>query len=128
MKCQKEKLSKTDKSRLKRAMKLAKISTCKQKHGAIIIKGGSVLSVGINRNKNNPTFVGEATKNWSVHAEAAAIKACAGADLRNAIIYVARINKAHEPMMSKPCQKCEKLIREAGIRKVVYTIDSQMVF
>lgn len=109
-------------------MKLAEYSTCKQQHGAIIIKGGSVLSVGINRNKNNPTFVGEATKNWSVHAEAAAIRACKGADLRNATIYVARINNSGKPMMSKPCLKCEKAIREAGIKKVVYTIDSIMEF
>lgn len=104
-------------------MKLAEFSSCKQQHGALIIKGGSVLSVGINVNKNNPTFVGEATKNWSVHAEVAAIRALKDENLKNAIIYIARINKHGKPMMSKPCEKCAAVIKKAGISKIVYTID-----
>lgn len=104
-------------------MKLAEFSTCKQQHGAIIIKGGSVLSVGVNCNKNDPTFIGEATKNWSVHAEIAALRVLKDTNLKNATIYIARINKRGKPMMSKPCPKCEKAIKNAGITKIVYTID-----
>lgn len=109
-------------------MNIAQNSTCKQQHGAIIYRSGAVLSVGINRNKNNPTFVGEATKNWSVHAEVAAIKACGNANLKNATLYVARINKSGSPMMSKPCVKCQKAIEDAGIKKVIYTIDGTIEF
>lgn len=107
-------------------MKVADFSTCTQRHGAMIVRGGAVMAIGVNKNKNNPTFVGEATKNWSVHAEVAAIRACKGADLSNATIYVARINKKNAPLMSKPCANCEKAIKDAGIKKVVYTIDSMM--
>lgn len=120
-------LSNTDKKRLVRAMRLAENSSCKQKHGAIIIRGGATMSVGVNVNKNDPVFVGESTTHISVHAEAAAIRACGSADLSNAIIYVARINNSLSPMMSKPCSKCQILIKNAGIKRVVYTIDSDMI-
>jgi len=68
-------------------------------------------------------------KNWwgegacpSEHAEAAAIRRCGKADLRNAILYVSRVNNMGQEMMSKPCENCQQEIKRAGIRKIVYTI------
>lgn len=111
---------------MNRAMNLAELSTATQKHGAVIVIGGSVMGVGVNVNKNDPNYAGENTVKFSVHAEEAALRACKGANLRRATIYVARVNKKGEPAMSKPCLRCQKAIKDAGIRKVVYTIDSSM--
>lgn len=119
-------LSKTERSRLSRAMKAAELSEAKQRHGAVIYKGGSLLSVGINAVKNCPIFVGADAKNPATHAEAQAIRACGDTDLSGAVIFVARINRSGEPLMSAPCPSCQTAIEVAGIKRVVYTIESEM--
>lgn len=115
-------LSNTDKSRILRAMKAAELSEEKQKHGAVIYKGGSLISVGINAIDNDPLFVGVDAINPKTHAEAMAIRACnPDVDLSNAIIYVARVNNNGDPVLSKPCATCQKAIEDAKIKRVVYT-------
>lgn len=121
-------LSKTDRTRLLRAMKAAELSEERQRHGAVIYKGGSLISVGTNIVANDPFFVGEETINPKHHAEAMAIRACSkDADLSNAVIYVARINKKGEPAMSKPCLTCQEAIKVAKIKRVVYTLSLEVI-
>lgn len=119
-------LSSTDRRRLNRAINLAKIGACKKKHGAVLVAGGRVMSVGINTNRNDPAIIGDAQLNYSVHAEAAAIRAL-GHPVKNGIMYVARVDKRGNPKMSKPCIKCQELLRKYGVKKVVYTVDEEMV-
>lgn len=115
-------LSNSQQTRLSRALKVAELSTAKQRHGAVIYKGGSVLSVGVNAVHNDPLFTGEFTKNPNTHAETQAIRACGpDVDLSNTTIYVARINRRGEPLLSKPCKTCQEAIDLAGIKKVIYT-------
>lgn len=64
---------------------------------------------------------------YSTHAEIAALKQLPkGISLKNATMYVARISKGGVPSMSAPCINCQKALKEAGIRKVVYTIDKEV--
>lgn len=77
-------------------------------------------------NRNDPAIIGDAQLNYSVHAEVAALRAWGGTNLRNATLYVARIGRDGTPMMSKPCANCQQALRDAGVKKVVYTIDSEM--
>lgn len=108
-----------------RAARLAQQSTCNQQHGAIIVRGGSVLGTGINMMKNNPDTPGLDPKTQSsVHAECAALKAVKGTNLKGAIVYVARINKAQQPMMSKPCPNCEAELKRRGVVKMIWTLDN----
>lgn len=112
---------------LTRAMRVAELSTCKQRHGAVIVKGGRVISVGINTMRNDPDKVEDARTQSSVHAEVAAIRAVGhDVNLKGAEIYIARVSKKGEPMMSGPCDNCQDALRSAGIRKVHYTIDSEI--
>ena len=116
-------LSLKEKSRLEQASRLASMSTCRFKHGAVIVKGGRVLAVGVNAYTSSLSLTDILEKEGrSIHAEAAAIKAMGGS-AKGATIYVARINRLGEPRMSKPCNACMKLIKEAEIKKVVYTIE-----
>lgn len=91
------------------------------KHGAVIVRGGSVISVGINKNRNHPTVVSSEhiKTHCSVHAEVDAIRKVKNA--KGATIYVARVNKSGGDLLSRPCDRCHKAIKDAGIRKVVYT-------
>lgn len=52
--------------------------------------------------------------------------ACPDVDLKNATIYVARVNNSGEQMMSKPCINCQEALRARGIKKVFFTIDRSM--
>lgn len=102
-------------------MKAAELSESHQQHGAAIYKGGSLMSIGVSVVKNDPLYVGEATRNPATHAEALAIRACGPIDLSNATIYVARVNNHGEPRLSKPCPDCQSAIDKAEIKRVVYT-------
>lgn len=109
---------------LKRAEKLAELSTCYRKHGAVIVKGGRVLSVGINSLRDIEPRYKSGVKAPGIHAEVAAIRGVGrDVDLSGATIYVARVN-GKGPQMSKPCPDCQIALKNAGIRKVFYTVDN----
>jgi tRNA(Arg) A34 adenosine deaminase TadA len=103
------------------AIKLAETSEENMQHGSLIVLGGSLLAMGINKNTLNPFYHKDASK-LSIHAEEAALKRCKRTD--GAVLYVARINKCGIPRMSRPCFNCMQLIRAAGIKKIVYTINT----
>ena len=88
------------------------------KHGAAILdRSGNIVSVGI-----NVRGAGYSSR-FSYHAEEMAIIRAAkkrGVP-KHATMVIARLNKDGTWGLSKPCDRCEHLINEAGIREVVYT-------
>jgi deoxycytidylate deaminase len=111
---------------LERASRLAEQSDYKYRHAAIIVKNGNVISRGINSKVNDPRQVTNPLTEAGLHAEVAAVKAARNADLNGATIYVARVLKDGSPAMSKPCERCQAFLKSCGIKKVYYTIDSEM--
>lgn len=102
-------------------MRVALSSNAVKRHGAVIVKGGSVMGVGYNKYVNSPFKVSEEHMNrCSVHAEVAAIRN-AGGNVKGATLYVARINNRGESRYSAPCSKCQKVLDDSGIRKAVWT-------
>lgn len=89
------------------------------RHGAIIEKSGRVISRGVNSLKP----IAPQDNKYSTHAEAAAIRN-AGKHTKGATIYSARV-ACNRLGNAKPCKKCELLIRLAGIKEVVYSIDNK---
>jgi len=114
--------------RLKLAAKQAKKSSFKYRLGAVIVKGGRILSTGYN-------VVGKSTAlfkhRWnSIHAEQSAIlrllKQPRGLEhLRGATLYVTRILSNGCFSLAKPCPVCMGTIRAVGISKVVYSISNE---
>lgn len=105
-------------------------------HCAVLVKGGSVISVGFNKLNTNGFMEHYASKvkgsnrNWclSTHAECSAcLIARKKTDLTGAKIYVARIRPPSSPNgkvgMSRPCEICTKVLIAYGISKAYYTID-----
>lgn len=114
-------LSRKEKSFLNLAKNLAMSSKCRMKHGAVVVSGGSIISLGINSMKNNPAFISEHhIHDASVHAEVDALRKIKK-NLKGATIYVARVNRQGYPMISRPCDRCYEAIVDAGITKIVYT-------
>lgn len=115
-------LSNKDQAYLSVARYFAKKSKARNTHGAVIVKGGRVLGTGWNRDRNSPTIIDpdRIKQDCSYHAEEVAIRE-AGSNLKGAVIYVARVNRQGKDRDSLPCEKCSDLIKEAGIKRVIYT-------
>lgn len=99
------------------AMGVATQSTCRYKHGAVVVKHGKVLGAATNRTKNDPKYV-----DWrcsSIHAEIAALKRARFP--RRSTVYVARVNALGESRMSKPCANCQEVL-DSFRCKVEWTI------
>lgn len=113
-----ENLSKKDIQFLNVAVKLAETSLAKQRHGALLVRGGSVLGMGVNKFKNHPLVIG-GREGCGEHAEVAAIRRVRYTE--GATMYVARVLRDGTAGLSRPCSDCEKAIKDAGIKKVVWT-------
>jgi deoxycytidylate deaminase len=102
------------------ALKVAKRSTFRHQMGAVIVKGGRVLSCGHNQIR----YAAIPRKHpESLHAEAAAILKSTKLrhDLAGSSIYVARYMPDGSAGLARPCEHCMALIRRAGIKKVIWS-------
>lgn len=113
-------LSNSERGWLQIATKLAETSAERFKHGAIVVLGGAVQGLGINKNTLDP-YIYKNYPKMSVHAEEAALRRCTRT--QGATIYVSRVNNRGQQKMSRPCPKCMKLLIQAGVKRIVYTID-----
>lgn len=126
MKITQSNLSNKDRAWLKMAKKLAVTGECKKRHGAVAVRGGRVISVGINRYRQDQDYSFIPQEARSFHAEEACLRALGG-DAQGATLYVARVSRKFKTeMMSKPCDECMNLIVAAGVKRIVYTIESEI--
>ncbi len=77
--------------------------------GCVVVKGGKILSVEHNL--------------YTKHAEERATNKVWRSEMVGATVYVARPLYTEEvPIgLAKPCEDCEKLLRQLGVKKVVYS-------
>jgi tRNA(Arg) A34 adenosine deaminase TadA len=120
-----DELSNRDQERIKLAQRLASMSesNTRTRHGCIIVKAGNVIAAGVNQYRNNPNlfdFTLDNTDCISVHAEEACLKALSY-QARHCTAYIARLNSADMTAMSRPCDRCMRQLKDAGIDKLVYT-------
>ena len=112
----------------------ARTASCSEfpnyRHGAILVRGGSILNTAYNKsnhinwaNKFRNKDCGHATH----HAEVGAILGMAREKTTGATMYVARIGKTGELKMSKPCEMCQQVLAHVGVKKVYYSIDDENI-
>lgn len=100
-----------------------------QKHGAVLVKGGSVINVSF----NNPQFSRFARRfrdndcQATRHAEIMCVLGLAREVTEGATLYVVRINNNGNFMFSKPCDMCYEVMSFVGIKKVVYTVNNNKI-
>lgn len=93
---------------------------------AVIVSGGRILSVGFNKHNTNGLTERYKIKDHtcSVHAEIAAVaKARKKIRLEGSKIYVVRIHRDGTPAMAKPCEMCQHVLFNYGIKKAIFTVD-----
>lgn len=89
---------------------------------AIVTKGGRVINWGTNKPQSGSLKSKHYTKNQALHAECDATRGIDPKVLRGATIYVYGFQpcRAQATWSSKPCSSCEALLRDLGIREVIF--------
>ena len=115
-----EKQKRYDKAYMKMAQTWGELSHCERKKvGALIVKDRMIISDGYNGTpsgfENECEDKNHYTKWYVLHAEANAIlKVAASAQsCEGATLYITL----------SPCRECSKLIHQAGIKRVVYSVE-----
>lgn len=121
---------------LKIAEAVASRSTClRRQYGAVIVKNDTIVSTGYNgaargitnccdmsvcwREQNNIPHGQQYEKCQAVHAEANAIINASKEEMECATLYLAGFENGEPLKDPVPCEMCERLIRNAGIRYVI---------
>lgn len=118
------------------AAAVAARSTClRRQYGAVIVRNDEIVSTGYNgsaRGEENCCDIGECwreahhiphgeqyEKCQAVHAEANAIISASRNEMIGATLYLAGFENGKRIEVPQPCEMCRRLIRNAGIGKVV---------
>lgn len=85
--------------------------------GAVIFKGSVPVEHGYNRHKTHPN-----NQCFTQHAEFNALIRCKDRyDPKTLIMYIARLTRTDYLSFSRPCEDCQALILETGLKKVYYS-------
>lgn len=99
-------------------------STYKMQVGCVVVKGGSVISSGFNSVRMMAIGSNIYTV-WkeSLHAERAALSKIQDKEkIKGSTVYVYRdYNDTGKPAFTKPCSTCAFMLRDLGVKKVIYT-------
>lgn len=118
------------------AAEVAKRSTClRRQYGAIIVKNDEIIATGYNgaaRGESNccdvhsecprsakPHNSGDYSDCPAVHAEMNAIISASRRDMIGATLYLAGYDHGERIEGATPCPICSRLIKNAGIEKVI---------
>jgi len=97
------------------------------KHGAVLIKGGSIINTSCNKNRLasfGSRFCKDHDGVATLHAELGAILGIDRNITEGASLYVARVGKDGSFRISKPCSMCTAAMEYVGIKRVCWTIDN----
>ena len=98
-------------------------SDCRVKVGAVVSRKVPI-SVGFNVIKTHPRYSNPNTmSSISVHAEMQAILGT-WLDIHGCDIYVYRELDDGMPALARPCNMCYNVLKNRGIKKIYYTIDT----
>ena len=111
-------ISNRDASFIAATAKIALTSNNRFRVGAMVVKSGRVMGGSPNITRRSPRTP---PNRFSTHAEIAALNVAS--DCEKATLYIARLNNSDLYSISRPCAWCVQKIIEAGISRVVFTLD-----
>lgn len=85
------------------------------RHGAVLMRGGRVLSRASNKHS------GDNRTRLSTHAEENALRHVRRCDAVGATMIVVRVNRTGDTRMSRPCPRCARLSSKLGVRVVYFS-------
>ena len=94
--------------------------------GAILVRGNSVLNASCNKNaysRFGERFRRRDKGDATHHAELGCILGLDRSVTRGADVYVVRVGRSGNLLLSKPCDMCEAALRHVGVRRVYYSLN-----
>lgn len=94
------------------------------RHAAAIVHGNDVLSIGFNKRKTHPLMrqFQHSPYKLYLHAEIDAISKVKDKSLlRHSELYVLRLSRGNNVLISEPCQTCKNAIEYFGIKQTHWT-------
>lgn len=112
---------------LPRGLQIANVMAWKSNEpyllGAVLMNSGKLISKGYNRYNGTNAIVRKYFNHHTIHAEADALFRAPSSLIRGGTIYVYRTRRDGTPGVSKPCPRCQIMLRELGIKKAIYSIE-----
>lgn len=103
------------------AFRLSKNSSCRQyKMCALLVKGGRIIKIGLNRNIPALAKTDYYPDYCQVHAETDCLVGVERETLEGATLYIAGRSKNSGPILSKPCRHCQDFLRQFPLKAVFY--------
>ena len=102
----------------------------KIRHGAVMVKGGSVKNASFNKDKYSSfgsRFRQKEAGPATLHAELGCVLGLARSVTSGSDLYVCRINKDGDFRYSKPCSMCHEALKHVGVKRVYYTTNDNTV-
>ncbi len=101
---------------LETAIKEAEKSPANCRHGCVIFVSNKIVSKGFNK----PVRPSKTIRSH-IHAEIDALFGLHHKIIKKATLMVIRINKSKELIQSRPCKRCDGILKRKGIRKIFYS-------
>ena len=107
-------------------LKMAKIGFARKKHqrkpmGSAYVEAGKII-IASNHNKTHPMSKKYDSRHECIHAEHEALRNID--DASRGVLFVYRETKAGDVAMARPCDGCQRLLRDKNVRKVIYTTEN----
>ena len=98
-------------------------------HIAFLVKRNKIIKIGLNKNRTHPKVKNHPYHSGKVgiHAELDCILKSGRDDLSDHSLVVLRIDKNSKLNNSKPCLGCKSLIKQFGIKEVLYSNSSGFI-
>jgi deoxycytidylate deaminase len=98
------------------------------KVGSVIVQRGTPIAIGFNKIKSHPRWCNVGKFSQTIHAEISALMTVAKRDLSGSTIFVYRAHKNGTPALARPCANCQAILKEYGIKRMVYSINEYPYF
>lgn len=111
------------------AKKAMTFSDSRYRLGACILSKRKVISIGFNQMMRFHPLVRKYDQFDAIHAEVSAILRIKNKELlRDSVMVVYREDKSGKLAMAKPCKVCQKIMKDFGISKAIFTTGSGFDF
>lgn len=126
-------MTKTEKAMFRAAKAVSEMSDHRAKIGCVVVNKHRIVSSGFNSHSKCHKVQAMLDKErfgcdcpGKMHAETATLLPLIrdGVDLSRASIFVYRQHKDGTIACARPCARCERLIKQCGIKKIYFTVDN----
>lgn len=126
-------MTKTEKAMFRAAKAVSEMSDHRAKIGCVVVNKHRIISSGFNSRTKCHKVQAILDKEifgcdcpGKMHAETTALLPLIrdNVDLNRASIFVYRQHKDGTIACARPCARCERLIKQCGIKKIYFTVDN----